>query len=163
MGATQYYRSQIGEESVIDYSHTDFPFKLLAKDVYYFFVYVWALPWVIWPVYPFKCKVFDELYPSPQNVFCVVVHLVLFFLQLGFIIALPFSIVFPVWMAATGIAGFMFTNWLICKLLNGSKETYTSDEKFAKARPEHAHEQWVFLNGVAVGYDNLKLKHGILH
>src|SRR6478609_2717649 len=131
MGATQYYRSQIGEESVIDYSHTDFPFKLLAKDVYYFFVYVWALPWVIWPVYPFKCKVFDELYPSPQNVFCVVVHLVLFFLQLGFIIALPFSIVFPVWMAATGIAGFMFTNWLICKLLNGSKETYTSDEKYA--------------------------------
>ncbi|KAF5590805.1 alpha beta-hydrolase [Fusarium pseudocircinatum] len=151
MGATQYYRSQIGEESVIDYSHTDFPFKLLAKDVYYFFVYVWALPWVIWPVYPFKCKVFDELYPSPQNVFCVVVHLVLFFLQLGFIIALPFSVVFPVWMAAAGIAGFMFTNWLICKLLNGSKETYTSDEKYAKARPEHAHEQWVFLNGVAVG------------
>jgi hypothetical protein len=61
-------------------------------------------------------------------------------------------------MAATGIAGFMFTNWLICKLLNGSKETYTSDEKYAKARPEHAHEQWVFLNGVAVGYDKSQTK-----
>jgi hypothetical protein len=152
MGATQFYRSQIGEESVIDYSHTDFPFKLLAKDIYYFCFYVWALPWVVWPVYPFKSKDFDELYPSSQNIFCIVVHLVLVILQLGFLLALPFAVVLPVWVAAAAIAGFMTLNWLLCKLLNGTKETYTSDEKYAKALPEHAHEQWVFLNGVAVGY-----------
>ncbi|KAH6963881.1 hypothetical protein DER45DRAFT_127468 [Fusarium avenaceum] len=151
MGATQFYRSQIGEESVIDYSHTDFPFKLLAKDIYYFCVYIWALPWVVWPVYPFKSKDFDELYPSSQNIFCIVVHLVLVILQLGFLLALPFAVVLPVWLAAAAIAGFMTLNWLLCKLLNGTQETYTSDEKYAKALPEHAHEQWVFLNGVAVG------------
>nr|CEG04689.1 unnamed protein product [Fusarium clavum] len=151
MGATQYYRSQIGENSVIDYSHTDPPFKLLAKDIYYFFIYVWALPWVVWPIYPLATKGFDELYPSSQNIFCVVVHLVLIILQLGFILALPFAIVLPVWLAGTGIAGFMTLNWLLCKLLNGKQETYTSEEKYAKELPEHAHEQWVFLNGVAVG------------
>ncbi|KAM5351780.1 hypothetical protein ACJ41O_004503 [Fusarium nematophilum] len=151
MGATQYYRSQVGESSVIDYSHTDFPWRLFVKDVYYFFVYVWALPWIIWPIYPFGPKEFNELSPTPENLFCIVVHSILVVLQLGFIIALPFTIVFPVWMAITGIAGFMTLNWLLCKLLNGPKDTYDSDEKYAKAKPEHAHEQWVFLNGVAVG------------
>jgi hypothetical protein len=76
----------------------------------------------------------------------------LFILQLGFVLALPFAVILPVWMAGAGIAGFMTLNWLLCKLLNGKKETYKSDEKYAKERPEHAHEQWVFLNGVAVGY-----------
>ncbi|KAF4982703.1 hypothetical protein FZEAL_1730 [Fusarium zealandicum] len=152
MGATtQYYRSQIGESSVIDYSHTDFPWKLFVKDVYFFFVYIWALPWIVWPIYPFGAKEFDELYPTPQNLFCIGVHLVLVVLQLAFLIALPFTMVFPVWMAGTGIAGFMGLNWLLCKLLNGSKETYNSEEKFAKEKPEYAHEQWIFLNGVAVG------------
>lgn len=149
---TEYFRSQIGEASVIDYSHTDFPWKLFVKDVYYFFVYIWALPWIVWPMYPFGSKEFDELYPTPQNLFCVLVHLVLAILQLAFILALPFSVVLPVWMAAAGIAGFMVLNSLLCKLLNGSKDTYNSDEKYAKALPEHEHEQWIFLNGVAVGY-----------
>lgn len=148
---TEYFRSQIGEASVIDYSHTDFPWKLFVKDVYYFFVYIWALPWIVWPMYPFGSKEFDELYPTPRNLFCVLVHLVLAILQLAFILALPFSVVLPVWMAAAGIAGFMVLNSLLCKLLNGSKDTYNSDEKYAKALPEHEHEQWIFLNGVAVG------------
>ncbi|QPC73949.1 hypothetical protein HYE68_004701 [Fusarium pseudograminearum] len=151
MGATQYYRSQIGEESVIDYSHTDPPMKLLAKDIYYFFIYVWALPWVVWPVYPCKSKEFDELHPSSRNIFCIVVHFILIILQLGFVLALPFAIILPVWMAGAGITGFMIVNWLLCKLLNGKKETYKSEERYAKELPEHAHEQWVFLNGVAVG------------
>jgi hypothetical protein len=36
--------------------------------------------------------------------------------------------------------------------LNGSQMRYPSNPKYAEKKPEHAHEQWIFLNGVAVGY-----------
>ena len=36
-------QTQIGGTSVINYSYTDFPFKLLLKDVHYFFVYCWGI------------------------------------------------------------------------------------------------------------------------
>lgn len=72
-------------------------------------------------------------------------------LQLAFILVLPLGIIFPVWITALGVGGFMTLKWALCKLLNGKDITFHSDQKYAKARPEHAHEQWVFLNGVAVG------------
>ncbi|KAH6990468.1 hypothetical protein BKA56DRAFT_610073 [Ilyonectria sp. MPI-CAGE-AT-0026] len=148
---TQFYRSQVGESSVIDYSHTDFPWRLFVKDVYYFFVYIWALPWIVWPLFPSGPKEFNELAITPENLFCIFIHLILGILQLLFLVGLPFSIFFPVWMVAAGIAVFMVVNWGLCRLLNGNTDTYCSDEKYAKALPQHAHEQWVFLNGVAVG------------
>lgn len=148
---TQFYRSQVGESSVINYSHTDFPWKLFIKDVYYFFVYLWALPWVMWPIYPFGAKEFDELYPTRQNLFCIFIHLILVILQLAFIFLLPLAFFFPAWMVVAAVTAFMLFNWLLCRTINGSQETYSSHESFAKDRPEHAHEQWVFLNGVAVG------------
>lgn len=148
---TEYYRSQIGGPSVINYCYTDMPWKLFAKDVYFFFAYIWALPWVLWPLYPFGSDDMDELYPNPKNMFCVLIHLVLFLLQLAFVIALPFTISFPVWVVAAGISAFMVVNWALCKLLNGESTEFHSEEKCAKALPEHEHEQWVFLNGVAVG------------
>ncbi|KAF7559188.1 hypothetical protein G7046_g4955 [Stylonectria norvegica] len=149
--ATQFYRSQVGESSVINYCYTDFPWKLFVKDVYFFFVYSWALPWVLWPVYPYGSDELDELYPNAKNLFCVLVHFVLAVLQLVFVLALPVAIFFPVWMAIASISTFMLVNWLLCKLLNGENDTYHSEEKYAAALPEHEHEQWVFLNGVAVG------------
>ncbi|KAK7433397.1 hypothetical protein QQZ08_000337 [Neonectria magnoliae] len=148
---TQFYRCQVGESSVIDYAHTDFPWKLFVKDVYYFFVYVWALPWVIWPLVPAGPKEFNELAFTPQNLFCIFVHLILAILQLPFLIGLPFTIFFPIWIVALGVVAFLVLNWALCRLLNGATDTYHSDEKYARPRPEHAHEQWVFLNGVAVG------------
>lgn len=93
----------------------------------------------------------DELYPSLKNIFCIVVHVILVVLQLAFILVLPMAIILPIWMAVLGFGGFMLLNWGLCKLLNGRGITFHSDEKYAQARPEHAHEQWVFLNGVAVG------------
>lgn len=152
MGAeTEFYGSQVGESSVINYSYTDKPWRLLVKDMYYFFVYSWALPWVLWPLFPFGSDEFDELYPSWPNLFCIAVHFVLVVFQLAALLALPFSLLFPVWVLGLGIGVFTLINWLLCKLLNGEGVEFHSDEKYAKALPEHAHEQWVFLNGVAVG------------
>ncbi|KAH7155182.1 hypothetical protein B0J13DRAFT_219862 [Dactylonectria estremocensis] len=148
---TQFYRSQVGESSVIDYSHTDFPWRLFVKDIYFFFVYIWSLPWIIWPIFTPGPREFNELAITPQNIFCIVIHAILVVLQLLFLVGLVFSVFFPLWMVILGIAAFMVVNWAMCKLLNGSKEKYDSDEKYAKALPQHAHEQWVFLNGVAVG------------
>lgn len=150
-GFTELYRSQIGGASVINYSYTDMPVKLLGWDIYYFFVYAWALPWVLYPMFTYGSGTMDELYPTWMNGFCVLVHLVLAVLQLAFLIAIPFAVLLPVWMAAAVFGGFMIGNWLLCKLLNGKERTFHSDDVYAKEDPEHAHEQWVFVNGVAVG------------
>lgn len=148
---TDFYRSQIGGPSVINYCYTDFPWRLFAKDVYYFFAYSWALPWVLWPLYPYGSDELDELYPSAKNLFCILIHFILIILQFVFLLGLPFTIFLPLWMVIVGVSGFMFLNWLLCKLLNGKSTEFHSEEKYAAALPEHEHEQWVFLNGVAVG------------
>ncbi|KAM0452126.1 hypothetical protein ACHAPV_009644 [Trichoderma viride] len=148
---TEFYRCQIGGETVINYAYTDFPLRLLVKDVYYFFAYCWALPWVFFPIHPFGSGELDELYPSRMNIFCLIVHFFLLIFQVAFLLALPFAIFFPAWMGIAAIVGFHSLNRLACMLLNGKEIIFHSDEKYAKARPEHEHEQWVFLNGVSTG------------
>ncbi|KAF6834838.1 hypothetical protein CPLU01_04733 [Colletotrichum plurivorum] len=151
MGSTKFLGSQVGGSSVINYSYTDFPYKLLAYDIYWFFQYAWALPWIVWPITPSDSGDLDELAFTRQNLFCIFVHLILCILQIGFILCLPFTIFFPLWIDAIAVGAFLAVNYLLCLFLNGPTLTYTSDPKYAPALDEHAHEQWIFLNGVAVG------------
>lgn len=72
-GFTELYRSQIGGASVINYAYTDMPIKLLGWDIYYFFVYAWALPWVLYPMFTYGSGALDELYPTWMNAFCALV------------------------------------------------------------------------------------------
>ncbi|KAI9147784.1 alpha/beta-Hydrolase [Paramyrothecium foliicola] len=153
---TAFYRSQIGGSSVINYAYTDPPWRLMAKDISYFFVYIWALPWVGLPLRPTDSGKLDELYPSLQNLYCMLVHFILIVLQLGFLVSLPFLFMFPLWADTAYVVAFMLANKGLCRLLNGKEIEYHSDEQFAKRRPEHEHEQWIFLNGVAVGEHWLK-------
>jgi hypothetical protein len=148
---TKFFGSQIGEQSVINYSYTDRPLKLMAYDVYYFFKFIWALPYVLIPLSPSDSGDLDELSLTRGNLFCVGLHAVLVVLQLGFIVTLPTLVLFPVWTAALAIGLFMLVNYWLCTLLNGKEVEYHSDPKYAPALPEHAHEQWIFINGVAVG------------
>ena len=156
MASTRFFGSQIGGQSVINYSYTDLPWKLFAYDVYYFFYYLWALPYIIWPVKPSENNSghLDELSPTLQNLFCIFIHFILVVLQLSFILALPFSILFPIPLVAAAVAAFLTLNYALCTLINGSETEYHSDPEYAPALPEHAHEQWIFINGVAVGYVN---------
>ncbi|CCC13184.1 unnamed protein product [Sordaria macrospora k-hell] len=124
---TKFFGSQIGEQSVINYSYTDRPLKLMAFDIYYFFKFIWALPYVLIPLSPSDSGDLDELSITRGNLFCVV------------------------WAAALAIGLFMLVNYWLCTLLNGTEVEYHSDPKYAPALPEHAHEQWIFINGVAVG------------
>lgn len=153
MTSTHFFGSQIGGQSVINYSYTDLPWKLFAYDVYYFFSYLWALPHVLWPIKASEMNSghLDELSPTPENLFCIFIHFVLLVFQLAFIIALPFSILFPIPIVAAAVGAFLLFNHGLCMLINGSETEYHSDPKYAPALPEHAHEQWIFINGVAAG------------
>ncbi|KAM0276389.1 hypothetical protein ACHAQH_006791 [Verticillium albo-atrum] len=151
MGSTKFFGSQVGGQTVINYAYTDLPSRLMTWDIYYFFYYSWALPWIILPLTPSDSGDLDELAVTPQNIFCIVLHFILCILQLLFVLSLPAALFFPIWMAVVCWGAFLVFNWAICLLLNGPGIEYHSDKKFAEARPEHAHEQWVFLNGVAVG------------
>ncbi len=149
--ASTVFASQAGGRSVINYSYTDLPWRLVAYDIYQFFRLAWALPYILLPTSPRDSGDLDELSCNFGNVFCIAVHVVLCVLQLAFILSLPFLILFPIWMAALVVAAFMAVNYALCLLLNGSVIEYRSDPEYAPALPEHDHEQWIFLNGVAVG------------
>ena len=74
---TEFLGSQVGGESVMNHSYTDFPWKLLAYDIGQFFRLAWALPYIVWPLAPTDSGSLDELAWTPQNAFCIVVHVVI--------------------------------------------------------------------------------------
>jgi len=78
-------------------------------------------------------------------------HFILVLIQLPFILSIPFWVLLPVPVILFGCAGFWVVNSTIAYLLNGSQMRFASDPKYAEARKEHEREQWIFLNGVAVG------------
>lgn len=45
----------------------------------------------------------------------------------------------------------MSINKVICFILNGPGMVYKSDPIYSSSTEENEHEQWIFLNGVAVG------------
>ncbi|KAH9890798.1 hypothetical protein F4778DRAFT_367846 [Xylariomycetidae sp. FL2044] len=153
---TDFFGSQVGGESVINYSYTDNPWRLTAWDIKYFFTFAWALPWVVWPMRPCDGGAFDELSNTPANRWCIFVHIVLAVIQLFFIFTLPLAFLFPAWIVVAWLIVFFTANWIICWALNGNTIVYESDPKYTPNPNLHANEQWIFLNGVAVGEAWLK-------
>ncbi|KAK4172829.1 hypothetical protein QBC36DRAFT_196069 [Triangularia setosa] len=153
ISSTAFIGSQTGGESVINYSYTDLPWTLMMWDVYYFFHYLWAIFYVVWPMTPTDSGELSELSFTCGNMLSLGVHMVLVVLQLGFIVALPFMVLLPVWMAVGMMAGFMGANKLLCMILNGRGDQveYHSDPEYAEAKKEHEGEVWIFINGVAAG------------
>jgi hypothetical protein len=73
-------------------------------------------------------------------------------MQTGFLLCLPCLAMSPISTVAGTLAAFLLVNRVICNLLNKDRATiYTSDDVYARALPEHAREQWIFVNGIAVG------------
>jgi len=150
-GNTKFFGSQVGGRSVINYSYTDMPWRLMAYDVYYFFTFLWALPHIVWPLTPTDSGELDELAFTRENLFALGVHFVLIVMQLGFIVSIPILVLLPIWTAALLVGLFFLVNYGICTVLNGNKVEFHSNPKYAPALPEHSHEQWIFINGVAAG------------
>ncbi|KAH8888640.1 hypothetical protein GQ53DRAFT_243767 [Thozetella sp. PMI_491] len=149
--STKFFGSQLGGKAVINYSYTDLPWILLGYDIYYFIYFVWALPYILFPISPTDSGDLAELAWTGRNFFCILVHSLLCVMQLAFMVSLPLMILLPIWMAALAIGLFLLVNYSLCLLLNGNQVEYWSDPEYAPALPEHAHEQWIFINGVAVG------------
>ncbi len=149
--ATRFFGSQIGGQFAVNYGYTDMPWKLMAYDVFYFFKFFWAIPYILWPLTPADSDELSELSPTWANIWCIAIHVVLCVVQLAGIVALPLLVLLPVWTATLLVAFFLLLNKALCLLLNGSGVEYHSEAKYAPELPEHAHEQWIYINGVAAG------------
>ncbi|KAI0597092.1 hypothetical protein F4775DRAFT_584504 [Biscogniauxia sp. FL1348] len=148
---TEFFGSQVGGKSVINYSYTDMPWRLMIWDIRYFFTFSWALPWVVWPVRPCHGDYFDELSFTRENIWCLFIHGILIFYQMSFILSIPTLFLLPVWLVLIGLVIFFTINWALCLCLNGDGIVFQSDPKYAPELKEHEHEQWIYLNGVACG------------
>ncbi|KAI8962036.1 hypothetical protein F5Y11DRAFT_366165 [Daldinia sp. FL1419] len=148
--------SQVGGESVINYSYTDMPWKLVLWDLWYLIKYSPYLVWVLWPLWPFYGGTFDELSFTLSHVWCCFIHIILITLQLAFILALPSVAILPGWLFMSGMAIFFIINGILCRTLNGSTIQYTSDPKYSPDSEKFRHEQWIFLNGISTGESWLK-------
>ncbi|KAG4025090.1 hypothetical protein MFRU_067g00190 [Monilinia fructicola] len=158
MAPIKYYPSQIGSKLVTPLSFTASPIKLLLGDLWTAFVNLRYAPDIFLPLSPTTSGSLCELYPSPRNLADIALHVVLFFLQLFFLLSIPIWILMPVWIVAVGFTMFWVLNLSICFILNGSRlvSTYESAPEYAQRKDEHAHEQWLFLNGVCIGRHWLK-------
>lgn len=111
------------------------------------------MPNIVWPFTPFGSGPLDELYPSRQNIFAIVVHLILSIAQLAFLVSIPLALVLPIpfGVAVLYIVGFLVVNYILCLfLLNGHQAELESSVDLSQF-PSHDDEKWIFLNGVAVG------------
>ncbi|PQE28059.1 alpha beta-Hydrolase protein [Rutstroemia sp. NJR-2017a WRK4] len=151
MATIKFYPSQIGSSLVTPLSFTASPIKLLFQDLWCALINLKYAPGVFLALTPTPSGDLDELYPSLANLFNLALHAILFFLQFFFLLSIPVWILLPVWTVAIGFTMFWMFNFSLCWILNGSQLTYESDEQYAQKKPEHAHEQWLFLNGVCVG------------
>jgi len=103
------------------------------------------------PLSPTDSGDLDELSWTAANLWCVFVHAVLVGLQGSFLLSLPFLAMLPFWAVLTIFGLFIPLNNALCASINGEGVEFWSDPAYAPARPEHAHERWIFINGVAVG------------
>ncbi|KAH8665095.1 hypothetical protein BGZ60DRAFT_489582 [Tricladium varicosporioides] len=149
MAGIKFYGSQIGGEAVTSHSHTKNPIALLWHDIWLALNLANYLPMILWP---FKnTGTWCELYPGIKNIWCMTLHIVLFCLQLMFIISIPLWVCFPVGVVGISVAIFLMINRGICFMLNGGGRQLNSDPKYAQVMEEHKGEQWVYINGIGVG------------
>lgn len=148
---TKFYGSQLGGARTTPQSYTSAPLSLLYQDVRSAFSFAGFLPFIVFPISPQSSGPFCELYPSWQNLWCMFLHLMLVFMQVPFVLSVPFWVFFPVWWVLIGLAAFWAVNQSVCWVLNGSAMEFPSHKRYVEGRERKEHEQWIFLNGVAVG------------
>lgn len=146
-----YYGAQVPNRDVINYTYTDMPWELILIDIWYAIKYSPSLSYVFWPLFP--AYTFDELRLNVHNIWCMFIHAVLIILQVSFFLSLPMAAFLPVWTTLMTIGAFLSVNWAICRFcLNGPSLTYESRPQYTQHHREHPNEQWIFLNGISVGY-----------
>ena len=132
------------------------PLHLLWSDIKLFFSYAYTLPGIVVPLGPWESGALDELYPSLANIFDITVHMVLIASQLAVLVSIPICIVTPVPLGVfiLYLAVWFSLNYIFCLVINGRKPSLLSRTDLGSGgfQEKHEDEQWIFLNGVAVGY-----------
>ena len=137
--------------------YTSSPLDLLWSDIKLFFHHAYTLPGIMLPLGPWGSGELDELYPSPANLYSIFLHVTLILGQLLVLISIPLFLFSPIPLGlfVLYLTIFSSVNHAVCLLLNGRKLTLESRIKLDSSSFPHQHkdEQWIFVNGVAVGYD----------
>ena len=136
--------------------YTSSPFALLWSDIKLFCYHALAVPGIVLPLKPWSSGPLDELYPSLANLYAITLHVFLIFAQLLVLISIPICLFFPIPLGLFVLYAaiiYMF-NYFFCFFLNGKHPTLQSRVKLDCHRffDRHEGEQWIFVNGVAVGY-----------
>ncbi|OBT69096.1 hypothetical protein VE03_01395 [Pseudogymnoascus sp. 23342-1-I1] len=132
-------------------AYTSSPWQLLRSDFITFLHLLPSIFSIITPWRPWPSTFYDELHPSPGNLFSLLNHTILFATQSIFILSTPLWLLFPLWLIALYILAFTALNKLFCYLLNGSSSTFSSNPAVLRQLGAHADEEWIFINGVGVG------------
>ncbi|KAK2609821.1 hypothetical protein N8I77_003300 [Diaporthe amygdali] len=139
--------------------YTGAPWRLLLDDSILFLRNFSYLKNIVLPLWndsgrKFSSGHLDELFPSLGNIHDITFHAILIVAQSAFILSLPFLAALPFPLLFGYIGVFIVVNQLACWRLNGYmpggvlESTYFPESKNWEPHPD---EQWVFLNGVAVG------------
>jgi len=155
-------------DSALPITYTENPFLLFLKDLGLFFTNLFTrggLLGIILPLTPRHETNLDELYPSWQNIWAVILHGFLVITQLLFLASLlPLSIVTPLpILFFLYVVGVVIGNRYFTILLNGKRRCrlFKSNDEYVRGRKVDEHEKWVFINGVAVGYVSNSMKLGL--
>jgi hypothetical protein len=154
---TRFYGSQVAESLPVPVSNVASPFQLLFQDIVTICRFALLLPHIFWFSIPSGSPSgrLSERYPSVDNIICSLIHFILFVLQALFVISIPVAIFMPFNTIILGLGAFWVVNKSLCYPLNGSDSRLYSNPKYTGVySEEHAEEQWIFLNGIGVGYSS---------
>ena len=130
--------------------YTSSPLQLLRFDMKLAFQNLLLVPTLLLPMGPFSSGDLDELSPSWSNLKTIGLHTILGIVQVAFLVTLPLTLFHPLGLVLAYVGLFMCLNFVSSRVLNGTKKLLFSNVKVPRL-PEHEHERWILVNGVAVG------------
>lgn len=142
------------------FNTTTSPFSLFCSDVVLVLQNLGYFSGTFLPLTPYGSGALDELYPSIQNISIIIIHIFLFFFELGFVLSMPFFVFFFVgagWVTYCGLVAPIL--YMVCLYLNGTEKSgriVCSDPSILEGYDKKEDEVWLFVNGVAVGDHWLK-------
>ncbi|KAL2869263.1 uncharacterized protein BJX67DRAFT_22856 [Aspergillus lucknowensis] len=133
--------------------YTASPWRLLWDDILLCLRSLWSVPNVIWPLGPHNSGDLDELYPSLGNIGNLGFQVLLSLLQIAFLFSIPVFVVcmVPALWTCIYIGSVLCANKALCDLLLNQGPAVLVSRVPENQLPEHEHEHWVFINGVACG------------
>ncbi|KAL4762703.1 uncharacterized protein BDW70DRAFT_26498 [Aspergillus foveolatus] len=133
--------------------YTASPWSLMWEDILLVVRTSWSIPWVLLPLKHRHSNELDELHPSLTNIANVVFQAVLSLVQILFLLSVPALVIclVPTLWVCVYISGFLWFNRTLCNLILNRKPSVLVSKYPKEEAPEHKHEHWVYINGIACG------------